>query len=156
MSTNSNLSLKFLLSPCSWIIDGAWKAWIPPYLGYILDLIPFIRYCLLYQGHLCGPLVHTSLHTPIPIWRHPISYRSFFCSQTSRFKNYTHVRHFIHLLVCILIFFHIIIHVLLHGFLIHLPLQTLNHHPVHFLVLILNSLGFLLYLFIYIFTTFTI
>jgi hypothetical protein len=132
MSTNNNSSLGFLLSPCSWIVDGAREAWKTPSLGYTSNLIPFIRYCLLYQGHLCGPYPYFSSHSHSH-WRHPMSYKLFFCLLTFRFQNYTHVWHFIHLMVYILIFFHIIIHVLLHGFLIHLLLQTSNQHPIHLL-----------------------
>jgi hypothetical protein len=64
--------------------------------------------------------------------------------QTFGFQNCTLVG-FHTFLICIPIFFKIKIHVLLHSFLIHLPLQTLSHHPIHIVLQILNFLCFLVY-----------
>lgn len=93
------------------------------------------------------------LWTPCPYFfsffnshlRYLMSYRLFFCMQTSRFQNFTLVQCFIHFLIHNLIFFKIGIHVSSPSFLIHLALQTSNHHPIHIVLQILDFLHFLVY-----------
>ncbi len=102
-----------------------------PFLLGIHQTIPFTKDHLLYLKHLCG--LPIPLRTPIPMKTLDVL-QVILLSQTSRFQIYSHVRCFIHLLICTPIFFHIKMHVLPFGFLIHLPLQILNHYPIHIIV----------------------
>jgi hypothetical protein len=130
------LSLGFLSSWCSWTTDGTWRN------GYPLSLGVFQNSSLHWRSFF---VTETSLWTPCPYfffrsnsyWRHLMSCRSLICSQTSWFQNCTHVGYFIHFLVCILISYKIGFHVLTPSFLIHYPLETLNHHSIHIVLWIL-------------------
>jgi hypothetical protein len=119
----------------------------PLLLGILQTWSPHWRSPLVPRMFLWTPYPCFSLCSH-PHWRHLMSCRLLFCLQTFGFQNYTLVRHFIHLLVYISIFFHIRIHVLLPSFLIHFPLQTLSHHLIHIIVQILNFLGFLVFFYL--------